>query len=109
MKKNYTFLRITRMALVALMMGVMMLTTAEMTFGQVFVPDGNYSATEYDGAQSESYTNVNGSCGVYKALAIIHEETDGSPYLLLGMQNGNGESPFLDFTSILMEIPILVF
>ena len=54
-----------------------------------FVPDGNYSASEYAGGQVKDIDlNASGTCEVQQVYSIVKSDIDG-PYLLLGFYNGN--------------------
>src|SRR5690606_25694088 len=56
---------------------------------QVFIPDGNYSTSEYSGAVVKDINESGSTCTVTQVYSIVKSDQNG-PYLLLGFYNGNG-------------------
>ncbi|TXD93136.1 hypothetical protein ES724_11020, partial [Gillisia hiemivivida] len=61
-------------------------------YSQVFVPDGDYTASEYAAGQVKDIKlGSNNTCDVQQVYAVVKSDTNG-PYLLLGLFNGNNGS-----------------
>jgi len=62
------------------------------SFSQVFMPDGNYNAVEYENAQTKIVdANASSTCQVERLFAVT-KGSGNDQYLLLGINNGNGGS-----------------
>ncbi|MGM8361717.1 PKD-like domain-containing protein, partial [Flavobacterium sp. ARAG 55.4] len=69
---------------------LILLFSSTIGYSQVFVPDGNYNATEYSGSQIFNIDlTTNSTCEVKQVYTLVKQDINGS-YLLLGLNNGNG-------------------
>ena len=70
------------------------LFSADNAYAQ-FIPDGDYSPSEYAGGQVRDIDlNATGTCNVKQVYSIVKSDSEG-PYLLLGFYNGNaGQATF---------------
>ncbi|TQI70620.1 gliding motility-associated-like protein [Gramella sp. Hel_I_59] len=70
------------------------LFSADTAYAQ-FIPDGNYTPSEYAGGQVRDIDlNATGTCNVKQVYTVVKSDSEG-PYLLLGFYNGNaGQATF---------------